>query len=82
MAEQIFRKDCAWKCDHDFIGADEITVTITLAEYRELVKADSTWENKYRELNGRNDELRTRVEELERKINTYKEMFQLVEEEE
>lgn len=38
MAEQIFNKDVDWGSVNDFYGEDEITVTITLHEYRELVK--------------------------------------------
>lgn len=39
MAEQIFKKETAWCGTSDnFIGEDEITVTITINEYRNLVK--------------------------------------------
>ena len=39
MAEQIFKKETAWSGISDnFIGEDEIIVTITLNEYRNLVK--------------------------------------------
>lgn len=39
MAEQTFKKETGWGASgHDFIGEDEITVTITLNEYRNLVK--------------------------------------------
>lgn len=39
MAEQIFKKETAWSGTADnFIGEDEIIVTITLNEYRNLVK--------------------------------------------
>lgn len=39
MAEQKFSKDTNWGSANDFYGEDEITVTITLREYRELLKA-------------------------------------------
>lgn len=39
MAEQKFSKDTNWGNVNDFYGEDEITVTITLREYRELLKA-------------------------------------------
>lgn len=39
MAEQKFSKDTNWGNANDFYGEDEITVTITLREYRELLKA-------------------------------------------
>lgn len=39
MAEQIFKKETAWvETSDNFIGEDEIVVTITLNEYRNLVK--------------------------------------------
>lgn len=39
MAEQIFKKETAWSGMPDnFFGEDEIVVTITLNEYRNLVK--------------------------------------------
>ena len=38
MAEQTFEKKVTWGEKHNFVAEDEITVTITLAEYRELVK--------------------------------------------
>lgn len=39
MAEQTFKKDAGWgNSANDFYGEDEITVTITLHEYRELIK--------------------------------------------
>lgn len=39
MAEQIFKKGSGWSNNaNDFYGEDEITVTITLHEYRELIR--------------------------------------------
>ena len=42
MAEQVFKKeaDGGWNNDNrnDFVGESEITVTVTLHEYRELVE--------------------------------------------
>lgn len=38
MAEQIFKKETYWGSSDNFVGEDEITVTITINEYRNLVK--------------------------------------------
>lgn len=38
MAEQIFKKETTWGNENNFVGDGEITVTITLGEYRDLVK--------------------------------------------
>ena len=39
MAEQTFKKEAHWNAAvDDFYGEDEITITITLHEYRELIK--------------------------------------------
>lgn len=39
MAEQIFKKETSWSGTTDnFVGEDEIVVTITINEYRNLVK--------------------------------------------
>ena len=37
MADQIFKKETFWGTADNFVGEDEITVTITLNEYRNLV---------------------------------------------
>lgn len=43
MAEQIFKKECDYSSNrNDFIGESEITVTITLGEYRKLVTEKAT----------------------------------------
>lgn len=42
MAEQVFEKKTDWGANkNDFAGQDEIMVTITLCEYRELVKTNT-----------------------------------------
>lgn len=38
MADQIFKKETIWGAADNFVGEDEITVTITINEYRNLVK--------------------------------------------
>lgn len=42
MAEEVFEKEVKWGTDrNDFVGEKEITVTITLHEYRELVEKNA-----------------------------------------
>lgn len=42
MAEQIFKKECDYGKCNNFVGESEITVTITLNEYRDLVTEKAT----------------------------------------
>ena len=43
MADQVFKKETEYNCnENNFIGESEITVTITLNEYRELVSHKAT----------------------------------------
>lgn len=77
MAEQTFKKETAWGCVSDnFIGEDEITVTITLNEYRKLVSEVSRKDydiekerEKTREANKKADAYKARVEALIEKFN-------------
>lgn len=74
VAEQIFNKNTDWGSINDFYGEDEITVTITLHEYRELVKKSVKFD-KTEELERANKECtrlrselnmaKTRIEQLE-----------------
>lgn len=74
MAEQTFKKDAIWGSVNDFYGEDEITVTITLREYRELLK-ESVKFNKmdelervkkdYARVRGELDMAKARIEQLE-----------------
>lgn len=60
---------------HDFLANQELTVTVTLAEYRELVKENSTSHNDISELKTQKWNLQKQVTELEEKIETLKSMF-------
>lgn len=77
MAEQIFKKETAWSGISDnFVGEDEIIVTITLNEYRNLVrevaKKDYDLEKereKTREANKKADAYKEKLEALIEKLN-------------
>lgn len=77
MAEQIFTKETAWSGISDnFVGEDEIIVTITLNEYRNLVrdvaKKDYDIEKereKTREANKKADAYKEKLEALIEKLN-------------
>lgn len=65
MAEQTFKKDTGWgNSTNDFYGEDEITVTITLREYRELVRTSVKFD-KTEELDRANKELNKVRSELQ-----------------
>ena len=52
MAEQVFKKEVAWSGKSiDFIADSEITVTITLHEYRELVESNAKHAEELRKAN-------------------------------
>lgn len=65
MAEQTFGKTIAdttyygeeKSSKHDFVGKSELTVTITLAEYRKLLRQSGAYEDKIHELEKRKGEL-------------------------
>lgn len=77
MAEQIFKKETEWSGISDnFIGEDEIIVTITLNEYRNLVrevaKKDYDLEKereKTREANKTANAYKAKLEALIEKLN-------------
>lgn len=70
MAEQTFRKDTGWGAsNHDFFGEDEITVTITLAEYRELVEKNAKTEQRVNEANERANKARQEAEAAKAKLD-------------
>lgn len=72
MAEQVFKKEASWNgSSHDFVGEDEITVTITLAEYRELVKKDAGHENELSKLRKMWLDEQTRVRALQKKLDSF-----------
>lgn len=71
MADQVFKKDADYGNKNDFVGESEITVTITLAEYRDLVATKAT----------RDDvkaKLQKRIWELERENNDLKAAIDLL----
>ena len=71
MAEQIFKKETGWGggTSDNFIGEDEITVTITLNEYRELVKEVALKEYDLQKE-------REKTSEANRKAQSYKEKLE------
>ena len=71
MAEQIFKKETGWGggTSDNFIGEDEITVTITLNEYRNLVTEVAS---KYYDI----QKEREKTSEANRKAQSYKEKLE------
>lgn len=70
MAEQVFKKDTPWgENRHDFIGEDEITVTITLSEYRDLVAKNAKTEQRVNEANERASKARQEAEAAKAKLD-------------
>ena len=78
MAEQIFKKETGWggETSDNFIGEDEITVTITLNEYRNLVKEVASKEydlqkerEKTSEANRKAQSYKDKLESLIEKLN-------------
>lgn len=63
-----FKKDCGYRQEDNFIIEGELTVTITLNEYRELVSAKAVKEDAERKL--RNEKYA-----LEQEINKLKEQI-------
>ena len=60
-----------WGYDNksNLIAEGELTVTITLHEYRELVKQNAISDSKISELRDENYDLKKKVDELEKKNN-------------
>ena len=76
MEDQIFKKETNWDNDNNFVCEDEITITITLNEYRNLVKKDAINDyaiekerEKAREANKNADAYKAKLEELIEKLN-------------
>lgn len=83
MAEQVFKKETEYGTnENNFIGESEITVTITLNEYRELVSRKATRDKdvneavskanesriEARDLESENTKLKTEIYELKKKL--------------
>ena len=54
----------------DFVASQEITVTITLREYRELVSHNATREHEIDKANANKYERETQIKSLEQRIKT------------
>lgn len=54
----------------DFVASQEITVTITLREYRELVSHDATREHDISKANSDKYERETKIKTLEQRVKT------------
>ncbi len=75
MAEMKYKKETDYGRENDFVGEDEITVTITLNEYRQLVEFHANGENRIEKAEKnkylREEKIRTlehRVEDLSRQL--------------
>lgn len=81
MAEQTFGKaivDSGYYgsekvLKHDFVGKSELTVTITLSEYRMLVQQEGAYEKKLKEKEERNTELLLENSKLKQTIEALRE---------
>ena len=70
MAEQVFEKKTDWGANkNDFAGQDEIMVTITLCEYRELVKANAKHEEELRKAREAKYEAEKKADALRAKLD-------------
>lgn len=70
MAEQVFEKKTEWGAyKNDFIGQDEITVTITLCEYRELVARNAKHEEELRKARDEKYEAEKKADALRAKLD-------------
>ena len=69
MAEQIFKKETTWGNEGNFVGDSEITVTITLGEYRKLVKEVTLKDSDLQKE-------RDRTIEANKKANSYKDKLE------
>lgn len=71
--EQIqkkYGKEMIGYCEnkHDYIGQDEITVTITLAEYRDLVEKNAARQQEINKINDKVNEKDREIQRLKEKI--------------
>jgi hypothetical protein len=80
MAEFTYSKtveNAGWGDDKvtvdDFVAGDELTVTITLHEYRNLIKAQGGYERKLKEKEDRNTDLVVENSRLKATIETMRE---------
>ena len=76
MAEQIFKKETTCGNENNFVGDGEITVTITINEYRNLVKEVALKDHdlqkereKTSEANKKADAYKAKLEALIEKLN-------------
>ena len=66
MADQVFKKETEYNVnENNFIGESEITVTITLNEYRELVSHMATRDNDVKTSEREARDARIRANELD-----------------
>lgn len=72
MADQIFRKDTDYGKRNDYEGKDELTVTITLAEYRELVAVKACRDYEKQKIEERARKAEQRSKDLEKIIDEMK----------
>lgn len=81
LKETPDKDDCySYRQEHDFVANGQIMVTITLSEYRALVKANA--DSAINEANSRRftvererDELKKQVETLQKDLNNLKSMI-------
>lgn len=80
MAEQVFSKtveNAGWgegaTSKHDFVGECELTVTITLSEYRMLVQQKGAYEKKLKECEDEKSKYRSENNKLRQTIETLRE---------
>lgn len=78
MADQTFKKETDWGVSkYDFTGESEITVTITLAEYRYLVSAEAKKEHETSKLNKMISDKDAEIRRLNATVETLKtQMFE------
>lgn len=78
MAEQTFKKETDWGISkYDFAGESEITVTITLAEYRYLVEANAKNDHETSKLNKMINDKDAEIRRLKATVETLKtQMFE------
>lgn len=68
MSEIKYVKDAPYGCENDYVAPDELTVTITLAEYRDLVGFKSKHNHELSNLKTENWRLEKEVEQMRKKI--------------
>lgn len=78
MAEQTFKKETDWGTSkYDFTGESEITVTITLAEYRHLVETNAKNDHETSKLNKMINDKDAEIRRLNATVETLKtQMFE------